>query len=183
MIICGYAGIGKSWLAHNIKNVMDLESTPFEKDWVRYAKCAAHYSANGFIVLVSCHQELRDALRDICLRNSLSSRFEFGTEKLYNFTTILPDAADKEIYRKIYESRGNTQQFIDVQMNHWEEWINPNSIGFEFVRHLAPGGERLYDYMKRMNADRKGMCSFCGYDSCLSQDPIKTKCGKPFNID
>ena len=38
MIICGYAGIGKSYLAHNYPNIIDLESTPFEKDWDRYKK-------------------------------------------------------------------------------------------------------------------------------------------------
>ena len=43
MIICGYAGIGKSHLAKNFPGVIDLESTPFEKDWDRYLKCAMHY--------------------------------------------------------------------------------------------------------------------------------------------
>ena len=43
MIICGYAGIGKSYLGHNAVGVIDLESTPFEKDWERYAKCAISY--------------------------------------------------------------------------------------------------------------------------------------------
>ena len=38
MIICGYAGIRKSYLAHNYPNIIDLESTPFEKDWDRYKK-------------------------------------------------------------------------------------------------------------------------------------------------
>jgi len=32
-IICGFAGIGKSTLAKNKAGFVDLESTPFEKDW------------------------------------------------------------------------------------------------------------------------------------------------------
>lgn len=35
MIICGYAGVGKSTLAKEVDGIMDLESTPFEKDWER----------------------------------------------------------------------------------------------------------------------------------------------------
>ena len=50
MIICGYAGIGKSYLAKHFPGVIDLESTPFEKDWNRYLKCAMHYSNQGFLV-------------------------------------------------------------------------------------------------------------------------------------
>ena len=45
MIICGFPGVGKSTLA-KFSNWVDLESTPFEKDWVRYAKVAKHMSDN-----------------------------------------------------------------------------------------------------------------------------------------
>lgn len=64
MIICGYAGIGKSYLAKHFPGIIDLESTPFEKDWDRYLKCAMHYSSQGFIVLVSCHKEIRQLIVD-----------------------------------------------------------------------------------------------------------------------
>jgi len=54
MIICGFPGIRKSTLA-KFSNWVDLESTPFEKDWVRYAKVAKHMSDNGYNVMVSTH--------------------------------------------------------------------------------------------------------------------------------
>ena len=54
MIICGFPGVGKSTLA-KFSNWVDLESTPFEKDWVRYAKVAKHMSDNGYNVMVSTH--------------------------------------------------------------------------------------------------------------------------------
>ena len=54
MIICGFPGVGKSTLAR-FSNWVDLESTPFEKDWVRYAKVAKHMNDNGYNVMVSTH--------------------------------------------------------------------------------------------------------------------------------
>lgn len=43
LIISGFAGIGKSHLARNGK-IVDLESTPFNKQWELYANVAIHMS-------------------------------------------------------------------------------------------------------------------------------------------
>jgi len=127
MIICGYAGIGKSYLAEHFPNVMDLESTPFEKDWERYAKCAIHYSNQGRLVLTSCHKELRELLK------------ENGA------ITVVPNIFDKEWYREKYIQRGNTDEFIKIQMNNWEKWLNDKLPG----EHLEILGrhENLYDWL------------------------------------
>jgi len=53
MIFCGYAGVGKSTAASKFVRVVDLESTPFQKDWETYARVAKHMSDQGYIVLVS----------------------------------------------------------------------------------------------------------------------------------
>lgn len=151
MIICGYAGIGKSYLAKNIPGVIDLESTPFEKDWDRYAKCAIHYHKQGYLVLVSCHKELREIL---C--NLIPSDIRI---------TIVPNIKDKELYRERYESRGNTTEFINIQMNNWETWLNEkeNRILSEHWIEMEPG-EFLYDTLKRIS--KKPPCFFCSYDEC-----------------
>ena len=136
MIICGYAGVGKSYLSEHFPNVMDLESTPFEKDWERYAKCAMHYSKQGRLVLVSCHKELRDILANCDGK----------------FITVVPDVSDKEWYKEKFAQRGNTQEFIDVQMNNWEKWLDESknrTIG-EHWEVLSPH-ENLYDFVKRFN--------------------------------
>lgn len=136
MIICGYAGIGKSYLAHNYPNIIDLESTPFEKDWNRYFKCAKHYSDQGFLVLVSCHKEIRERV--------LSLPFE---ERL----TIFPYAEDKELFRKRYKERGNTEEFIDVQMKNWYHWISEeNRLLGEHLEYME-SGETLYDTIIRLS--------------------------------
>lgn len=107
MIICGYAGTGKSTAAKKIAGVVDLESTPFQKDWETYARVAKHMSDQGYIVLLSCHKELREELHRI------------GAD----YIVVYPEKNQKEIYRQRYIERGNTEEFIETQMKHWDEWV------------------------------------------------------------
>ncbi len=139
MIICGYAGVGKSTLSRKFVGVMDLESTPFEKDWERYAKCATYYHKQGYLVLVSCHKEIRERIL---------SMLEGDTEGVY---TIVPNVADKELYRERYTRRGNTPEFIKVQMDNWEKWLDKgNAIEGERLIEMN-SGEVLKDTLIRLN--------------------------------
>ena len=74
MIITGYQGIGKTTLSDQSLDVIDLESTSFWKvdeggnksrpdDWyIYYCQVAQDLSKQGYIVFVSCHQQVRDYL-------------------------------------------------------------------------------------------------------------------------
>ena len=136
MVICGYAGTGKSYLAHHFPNVIDLESTPFEKDWDRYFKCARHYSSQGFLVLLSCHKEIREKILELPYQERL---------------TIFPCIKDKELYRKRYEERGNTDEFIKIQMENWDEWTSEkNGLDGEHIVYME-SGETLYDTLTRLS--------------------------------
>lgn len=138
MIICGYAGVGKSTLAKCYVGIMDLESTPFEKDWERYAKCAIHYHKNGYIVLVSCHKEIRERILSMLAGDNT------------NVCTIVPNVADKELYRERYTRRGNTPEFIKVQMDNWEKWLD-KSNAIEGERWIEmQEGEVLKDTLLRI---------------------------------
>ena len=137
MIICGYAGTGKSCLGHIFPGVIDLESTPFEKDWDRYAKCAIHYHSQGYIVLVSCHKEIREKICQ-CVPS---------VERI----TVVPNIEDKELYKCRYEQRGNTQSFIDVQMDNWEKWLNEKNNRLKDESWIIMRqGETLYDALVRL---------------------------------
>ena len=114
MIICGYAGTGKSTAAKKIPGVVDLESTPFQRDWDTYARVAKHMSDSGYIVLLSCHKEIREKLHEIGV----------------NYFVVFPEKNQKDIYRRRYEERGNTPDFIKTQMDHWDEWVG-NIISWE----------------------------------------------------
>lgn len=70
MIYVGYQGIGKSTLAHEIPNVIDLESSNFNingekiENWEEiYCNIAKHLSKQSKIVFVSSHNEVRDYMK------------------------------------------------------------------------------------------------------------------------
>lgn len=169
MIICGYAGIGKSYLAHNFPNVIDLESTPFEKDWDRYFKCAKHYSDQGFLVLLSCHKEIRE----LVLKISYEERI-----------TIFPCIEDKELFRRRYKQRGNSEEFIKLQMDNWEKWTSENNRLLTEHLEYMESGETLYDTIIRLSKLRLSKFSpsrFCAYNRCPMFDCslIKDRCLNP----
>ena len=136
MIICGYAGIGKSWLGKHFANFMDLESTPFEKDFERYYKCIKHYSDQGYVVLTSCHEAIRKLIVE---RVDSKQRI-----------TVFPSVIDKELYKERYIKRGNDANFINIQMEIWEKWTSPkNKINGENLFFMN-SGETLNKFIFRM---------------------------------
>jgi hypothetical protein len=65
-------------------------------------------SDNGYIVLCSCHKELREELHRI------------GAD----YKVVFPDKENhKEVYRRRYIVRGNTPEFIKTQMDNWDNWV------------------------------------------------------------
>lgn len=107
MIICGFPGTGKSTMA-KFSRWVDLESTPFEKDWERYAKVAKHMSNNGYTVMVSTHWELL----------AMFEKMEVP------YIVIIPPAADKGIYMRRYAMRGNNCDFIKQLDTNWYRWLS-----------------------------------------------------------
>ena len=106
MIICGFPGTGKTMMAMQ-STWVDLESTPFEKDFDLYAKVAKHMSDNGYTVMVSTHKEMLDCL-----------------EKLKTpYTVIIPALSDRKKYRSRYSARGNHTEFIERITENWYSWI------------------------------------------------------------
>lgn len=70
MIIIGYPGIGKSTLSGRDHKYIDLESSNFKingersDNWYKvYCKVAEDLSRQGYIVFVSCHSVVKEALR------------------------------------------------------------------------------------------------------------------------
>lgn len=107
MIICGFPGTGKSTMA-KFSQWVDLESTPFKKNWILYAEVAKHMNDNGYTVMVSTHAEMLKALEQIEAR----------------YTVVIPPITDKETYLHRYNTRGNTSDFIKLLEDNWEVWIS-----------------------------------------------------------
>jgi hypothetical protein len=135
-IICGFAGIGKSTLADEYLGFVDLESTPFEKDWYRYVKVATHMANNGYIVLLSCHKELRKELRS----------------QNIDYLLALPPEDKKEEYIQRYKNRKNTDDFIELLSDNWYSFLSvmPNEKVIIVENYLQ---NSLLD-IKRSNNER-----------------------------
>lgn len=95
MIICGYPGIGKSSLAANTNNIIDLCVEDFyvngvrTPDWVTiYCKIAVSLSNQNFIVFVSTHPEVIKTLLDyvsfLCIIHPDIKLKSFWVERLYS---------------------------------------------------------------------------------------------------
>lgn len=107
MIICGFPGTGKSTMA-KFSRWVDLESTPFKKNWLLYAEVAKHMSDNGYTVMVSTHYELIKALEQIEA----------------HYTVVIPPKTDKPTYLLRYKMRENTDDFIRLLDENWYRWIS-----------------------------------------------------------
>ncbi len=133
-IICGFAGIGKSYLAKEKATWVDLESTPFDKNWDLYTDVAIHMQKNGYTPMVSCHKELRNVLR----------------EKGADYIVVIPNIKDKQNYIQRYKYRGNDNRFIELFENNWDNFINDIILDEETnVVILQKANETLLDYYSK----------------------------------
>lgn len=128
MIVCGFAGIGKSTLCKTKPMWIDLESTPFEKNWDMYARVAQHMSNQGYNVMVSCHAYLRRYMH------------EHGID----YKLVMPCKDLKAEYVARYKKRGNTPAFVESLENNWDsyveelEWERPIRLGAgKFLADIA----------------------------------------------
>lgn len=135
MIICGFAGIGKSFLATNGNRWVDLESTPFKKNWDLYSDVAIHMDKNGYDVMLSCHKPLRDIL----------------IEKGVDFYVFCPRLEDKSEYIKRYVNRGNTQEFIDMFEENYDKFVSEIFDDKKLKVVPMDGDKFLSDYIMEVN--------------------------------
>lgn len=116
MIISAFPGTGKSWLDRYV-NVIDLDSSAFHYDqagnevpeWIdHYAAAIERRSRlNGMIILISSHQQVRDAL----------------AARGVPYNLVYPSITLRDEYRDRYRNRGSEPQFIQTLVAYWTPWV------------------------------------------------------------
>lgn len=134
MIICGFPGIGKSSISRTLPGIVDLESTPFNKNWEIYANVIEHMNKN-YIVLCSSHMDLRKELN----------------KRNINYIYVKPKKELKEEYIKRYKKRGNDKKFIKQLSDNWDEYMK--TLKNENVWELD-SEEYLYDVLEKIRLSK-----------------------------
>lgn len=123
-VICGYPGIGKSWLTTNHSDLKVLDSDSSKFSWIYdgfgnktgqrnpnfVEGYIAHIKENlffAYIICVSTHLNIREALE----------------REHIDFVTVYPDIKEKEAFLRRYKERGSSELFIADQAANWEARI------------------------------------------------------------
>lgn len=124
-IICGFPGVGKSFLCEQT-GWHDSDSSKFSRDRHWPVNYLHHLLRLEGVALVSTHKEVREVL-SVTMHTP--------------FYLCYPDLSCKEEYLQRYERRGSPQAFIDLLDEQWEPWLISLQEEKEAEAHfvLSPG--------------------------------------------
>ena len=121
IIISGFGGVGKTYLAKKYKNVIDLESSPFKYDYSNvensdYEKLKGlphrtprkDYPEN-YIKAIKEAQEIYDI---VCVRYNGDEPVDFYDTYGLNYIVCYPTKSAYKKYIKRFKDRGNSKEWI-----------------------------------------------------------------------
>lgn len=109
-LICGFPGVGKSYLTKNVANICDSDYSHWNKnnEWPKnYINYLKENIDKGFITLASSHKEVIAAVKDSGI----------------DYVVVYPNINLKELYMMNYAERGSSEHFIDIMDLNWEKFI------------------------------------------------------------
>ena len=138
MLVSAFPGTGKTYLVNHDAylgcfSIMDSDSSKFDKSNFPQ-NYIAHIKENIGIkshILISSHKEVRAAL----VLHSLP------------FVLVYPDISLKEEYIGRYKKRGNSDVFIKLINDHWEEWISELTIQVGCEHIVLKSGQFLTNFI------------------------------------
>jgi len=142
-ITAGFPGVGKShFAASSPRVVLDSDSSGFSRAvtgvrhplWPRnYLEHIKGQLGRADIILVSSHQEVRDALREAGL----------------HYTLVYPSRRCKAEYIERFERRGSSKTFIDAVASNWDVWLDAIEAETFPLKHCIGPGLHLSDALDR----------------------------------
>lgn len=138
MIIIGYQGIGKSTLAKDSWEYIDLESGNFwingerDEQWYKpYCNIANHLSAQGYTVFTSSHKEVREELKN---SNEIVKiafpALELKTDWLIRLTNRYNESMLEKDYKALINASLHYEDNIEDLMNEPFDKIIINNIDY-----------------------------------------------------
>lgn len=137
-VISGFPGVGKTELYKDLVKrgykVRDSDSSLFDKEHFpeNYLDDIEEKKGQGFIVLVSSHEEVRLGME----------------ERGIDYILAYPNIALKEEYLERYRRRGSPDEFVSLLGGKWEEFIEGCHNSQATKHWVLDSGEYLSDMMK-----------------------------------
>lgn len=138
MIIIGYQGIGKSTLAKDSWEYIDLESGNFwingerDEQWYKpYCNIANHLSAQGYTVFTSSHKEVREELKNSSEVVKIAfPSLELKTDWLIRLTNRYNESMLEKDYKALINASLSYEDNINDLMNEPFDKIVINNIDY-----------------------------------------------------
>lgn len=138
-IISGFAGIGKTTAALKYDNVIDLESSQFffnlpnnitKKDYEKLKGDSSRLiNPNGLSDYIDAIIEAKDKY-DYVLIAMFPALIQELNNKNIDVQIVLPHIDDIVTYKRRYQDRGNSKNWIDNMIENWNNYLDPNSPDF-----------------------------------------------------
>lgn len=137
IFVIAFTATGKTSLARNYKNVIDMESTKYKY----LGECSENFKStnrdinndwpnNYFKALNS----VRDKYDYILVADEIVN--EFLVKNNYEYWIVYPDISLKEEYLNRCKNRGNNDEFIYWYSRLWDEWINISKNDLHASKHI-----------------------------------------------
>jgi hypothetical protein len=110
-IICGFPGIGKSYIFNNkLLNCSDSDSSKFDKQFfpMNYTEHIRKIKNDFDYIFVSTHKDVIKSLID----------------NGFKFTIVYPDITLKDEYLERFKNRKSPETFIKLLDKMWDQFIN-----------------------------------------------------------
>lgn len=148
MIIIGYQGIGKSTLAKDSWEYIDLESGNFwingerDEQWYKpYCNIANHLSAQGYTVFTSSHKEVREELKNSSEVVKIAfPSLELKTDWLIRLTNRYNESMLEKDYKALMNASLHYEDNIKDLMNEPFDKIIINNIDYNLRELIEENG-------------------------------------------
>lgn len=148
MFIIGYQGIGKSTLAKDSWEYIDLESGNFwingerDEQWYKpYCNIVNHLSAQGYTVFTSSHKEVREELKNSSEVVKIAfPSLELKTDWLIRLTNRYNESMLEKDYKALMNASLHYEDNIKDLMNEPFDKIIINNIDYNLRELIEENG-------------------------------------------